>query len=153
MDTVLNIVLQNRSFLKGFLENTSPEDLLKIPNGFKNNILWNIGHIVTVQQQLIYELSGIEMKIDPDFAEQYKRGSFPTAAVSIDEIKNIKELLLSTIEKTKEDYENKIFKHYKEYTTATKVLLKNVEDAMLFNNYHEGIHLGYILALYKAIKV
>jgi len=29
--------------------------------------------------------------------------------------------------------------------------LRNVEDAIAFNNFHEGIHLGYILALKKSL--
>jgi hypothetical protein len=60
-------------------------------------------------------------------------------------------LLFSTIEKTKEDYKNKMFKTYNSYTVSTKSTLSNVEEAIDFNNFHEGIHLGYILALRKSI--
>ncbi len=31
------------------------------------------------------------------------------------------------------------------------LVLKSIEDAIQFNNFHEGIHLGYILALKKAL--
>ncbi|MGB5463369.1 MAG: DinB family protein, partial [Aureibaculum sp.] len=29
--------------------------------------------------------------------------------------------------------------------------LNNIQDAIEFNNFHEGIHLGYILALKKLV--
>ena len=59
--------------------------------------------------------------------------------------------MFSTIEKTKEDYENRIFQTYHEYTVTTKSTLTNVDEAIAFNNFHEGIHLGYVLALKRCI--
>ena len=32
-------------------------------------------------------------------------------------------------------------------TTSYNVILKTVEDAIVFNNIHEGLHLGYMMAL------
>jgi len=37
--------------------------------------------------------------------------------------------------------------------TTPKIPLNNVEDAIAFNVFHEGIHTGSILALAKAIKI
>jgi len=67
------------------------------------------------------------------------------------EVNDIKDLLFSTIEKTEEDYKNDVFQNYKTYTVTTKNTLTNVEEAIEFNNFHEGIHLGYILALKKSL--
>ena len=55
------------------------------------------------------------------------------------------------LNKTKEDYSHKLFKNYNEYTVSTKSTLTNVEEAIDFNNFHEGIHLGYILALKRSL--
>ena len=69
----------------------------------------------------------------------------------VKEINEIKGLLFSTIEQTKEDYENGVFDSFQPYTTSTNSTLKSFEEAMEFNNFHEGIHLGYILALKKSL--
>jgi hypothetical protein len=60
-------------------------------------------------------------------------------------------LLFSTIEKTKEDYENGIFKNYQEYPTSTGFILTSVEGAMNFNNFHEGLHIGILMSLRKLV--
>ncbi len=35
--------------------------------------------------------------------------------------------------------------------TSAGIRLESVEDAIAFNNFHEGIHLGYVMALKKAL--
>jgi hypothetical protein len=83
--------------------------------------------------------------------DAYKKGTKAERDLSQAEVEIIKELLFSPIEKTKEDYNNKFFQSYNEYTVSTKSTLRKVEEAIDFNNFHEGIHFGYILALRKSI--
>ena len=52
-------------------------------------------------------------------------------------------------EKTKEDYQKGLFKKYNAYTVSTTSTLTNINEALAFNNFHEGIHFGYILAMKK----
>ncbi|WP_370628048.1 DinB family protein [Cellulophaga sp. HaHa_2_1] len=52
MEKLFNITLQNRKILYKFLKDTPREQLLKIPEGFRNNIWWNIAHVVVTQQVL-----------------------------------------------------------------------------------------------------
>lgn len=151
MDWALDIAIKNRTLLKGFIENHSLEELNKVPEGFSNNIIWNIAHTIVTQQLLVYNLSGLPMVISEEMVSAYRKGTKTEKDLSQAEVDLIKGLLFSTIEKTKEDYDNKIFKSYTEYTVSTKSTLQNVEEAVDFNNFHEGIHLGYILALRKSL--
>ena len=52
---------------------------------------------------------------------------------------------------TQKDYDAGCFTSYNSYTVSTKSTLTNVEEAIEFNNFHEGIHLGYILAMKNSI--
>ena len=54
-------------------------------------------------------------------------------------------------EKLEEDYNNGIFKNYSEYTTSVNITLNSIEDGIVFNTYHEGVHLGIILQLLKFV--
>ncbi len=151
MNWAFDITLKNRAFLKSLIENHSLEVLNKIPEGFNNNIIWNIAHTIAVQQSLVYKLSGLPTVISKDMITSFAKGTKPERDLSQAEVDEIKGLLTSTIEKTREDYEHKIFTNYHEYTVTTKNTLTNVLEAIEFNNYHEGIHLGYILALKKSL--
>lgn len=151
MNWAFDITIKNRKILKSFLENLSLEELNKIPDGFNNNIVWNIAHTVVTQQILVYRLSGLPTVLSKELVETYKKGTKPTKALTQAEVDEIKGLLFSTIEKTKEDFQDKIFTEFETYTVTTKSTLTNVEEAIDFNNFHEGIHLGYILALKRAL--
>lgn len=153
MDWAFEISMKNRALLKSFIESYTLQDLNKIPKGFNNNIIWNIAHTVAVQQSLVYKLSGLPPVVSEEIISTFKKGSKPERDLTQTEVDEIKGLLFSTIEKTKEDYETKVFKSYQNYTVTTKSTITNVEEAIAFNNFHEGIHLGYILALKNHYKL
>jgi len=151
MDWAFDVTLKNRNLLKSFLESFSLEELNRVPKGFNNNIIWNVAHTVVTQQLLVYNLSGVPPLVSQEMIDMYRKGTKPEQNVTYAEVDLIKGLLFSTIEKTKEDYNNKVFQTYNEYTVTTKSTLTNVDEAIDFNNFHEGIHLGYILALKKSL--
>ena len=151
MDFAFDTTLKSRKFLKDLLENLTLEQLNKVPEGFNNNIIWNVAHTIVTQQLLVYKLSAMPMIVSDDLVEMYRKGTKVERDVTQAEVDLIKGLLFSTIEKTKEDYENRIFQTYHEYTVTTKNTLTNVDEAIAFNNFHEGIHLGYVLALKRCI--
>ena len=151
MNWAFDITMKNRAVLKTFIENYTLNDLNRVPEGYSNNIIWNIAHTIVVQQSLVYKLSGLPTIISEDMIQSYKKGTKPERDVSQAEVDEIKGLLFSTIEKTKEDYDNKIFQNFHQHTVMTKNTLTNVLEAIEFNNFHEGVHLGYILALKRAL--
>lgn len=153
MDWAFDITLKNRSIMASFLDSFSREKLNEVPAGFKNNLIWNIAHLVVTQQLLTYNFSGLPMLISDEIVKKYRKGSKTEGKVSQKEIDEIKRLLFSTLEKTKDDYKKGLFKNYNNYTVSTQSTLTNVEQAIEFNNFHEGIHLGYILAIKNHYKL
>ena len=152
MDNLFTIIAQNRKALHHFLKTIPEEELFKTPKGFNNSIWWNIAHVVVTEQKLVYGLSGLPLNIDHELVEKYQKGTFPQGQPSEEEQDTIKTLLFSLPEKTQEDYKSGLFTSYKSYMTTPKVELNSVEDAIAFNVYHEGLHLGSIFALMKAVK-
>lgn len=153
MHFTLQVLPNTRRFFKKYLDTVSLEDLNKIPAGFNNNIIWNIGHIVVTQQLLAYKLSGLPMMISDELVMKYRKDSKPETDVNQAEVDEIKALLFSTIEKTQEDFNNGVFKNYHEYTVSTTGnTLTNIDEALQFILFHEGMHLGYVMALIRAIK-
>jgi len=140
-----------RKLLENELETNSLSDLNKIPDGFSNNIIWNIAHVIATQQLLIYKLSGLPMLVSEDFTNKYRNKTKPEGNLTQEEVNEIKALLLSTSKKTEADFQAGIFKEYHQYTVSYGTTLSNTIEAIAFNNFHEAIHYGYILALKKAL--
>lgn len=149
MQHPLEIARVNRLALAKIIESHSLEQLNIVPQGFQNNLIWNIAHVVVTQQLLMYKLSGLTMQVSDDMVEKYKKGTKVQGDVSQQEVDKVKKLLFATLDQTEQDLKENNFKTYTEYPTSTGFVLKSIDDALQFNNFHEGIHLGYILALKK----
>ena len=147
MDWNDTVTQQNRKLLSKFLDKFSLEQLNTVPKGFKNSIFWNIGHTVVTQQLLTYGLSGQPLLIQDQLVAHYKKGTVTVHKANKKELEEIQSLLLTTLEQTKIDYDNGYFKNFTPYTTSLKVTLSTIEEVIRFNVFHEGIHLGYILAM------
>ena len=103
------------------------------------------------QQLIIYRLSELPILVTENEIETYKKGTKSEGKATIEDIELLKYQLFSTLEQTKEDYQKGLFKKFIEYTVSTKSILTNIDEALAFNNFHEGIHLGYILAMKKTL--
>ena len=91
------------------------------------------------------------MKVSQEMVEKYKRGSKPEGNVSQTEMDEIRSLLFETINQTKADFSSKIFKTYSEFTTPSGFTIRNVEDALAFNYYHQAMHIGMMMSIRKFI--
>ena len=147
MNWSFDIALKNRAILYKFLTDFTLDQLNAVPKGFRNSIYWNIAHVVVTQQLLVYKLSGIPMLIDSELVDKFRKGTKPECAATQEEVNHLKTLLFSTIEQTQKDYNLGIFINYNQYMVSTQSTLTSVDEAIEFNNFHEGIHLGYILAM------
>jgi len=149
MDYTFDITLKTRTIFNNFLETFTLEQLNTKPEGFNNTIFWNIKHVVITQQLLTYALSGLKTLISEEEIEAFRKGSKAENEATNKEVELLKEQLFSTLKQTKKDYNEGKFRTFTTYTVSTKSALTNINEALEFNNFHEGIHLGYILAMKK----
>lgn len=151
METESNIWETNRKNYLTYLEKYSLEQLNTIPKGFKNNLIWNIGHVIVVQQALVYKASGLTGYLNDELFNLFKPGTIPTGYTTQNDIIEMKDLLISLVEKTKTDYSNGLFSNFKKRSISTGFELETIEDAISFNNYHEGMHMGYLMSIKKFV--
>lgn len=140
-----------REILLKVLDHYSLEQLNKIPDGFKNNLIWNIGHCIASQQILVYKLSGLPMHVTDEFIGKYSKGTKPEADVLQKEADEIRDMLIKTLQQTENDYKNNVFVNYNPYKTSMGFDLTNVQEALNFVSYHEGIHTGIIMSIGKFV--
>jgi hypothetical protein len=151
MNKVIEIITKPRLSIAGIINGLSIEQLNKVPAGFNNNIIWNMGHLVSVQQILCYRRAGVEPIIDAVFIDTYAPGTKPERFITAEELERIQQLFTTTIDQLEADMQTDLFNNYTAWTTRMGININNINDAMNFLNFHEGMHVGYIMALKRAI--
>lgn len=151
MHQAFDITRISRKTLSQFISDHTLEQLNTVPTGFNNNLIWNIGHIIVVQQMLVYNLSRLPMMVSQEMVDKYKRGTKPERDATQEEVDEIQSLLFETVNRTKADLNANIFKTYTEFTSASGFTLRNAEDAISFNVYHEAMHIGMMMSIRKLV--
>lgn len=141
----------NRTLYQQFLQGLTLEQLNTIPKGFSNNLIWNLGHIIVAQQALLYKGAHLPMYIPDDLLAKYQPGTKPDGLATQEEADQLMHYLTSLIQTTLSDWEAGKFQSYTPRTTITGFALHSIEDAIEFNNYHEGMHLGYMMNIKKFV--
>lgn len=151
MEQHFSILKNTRDNVLGLIEGLDTAALNVIPAGFNNNLAWNLGHILVTQQLLCYRLAGEDCYISDPIIDAYRKGSKPNGPIDEALINTFKGQLLSLQEKIRTDYSQGRFKSYKPYQTSYGANLNSVTEAIIFNNVHEGMHLGTMMAMKKLI--
>lgn len=151
MDTQFEVLKKSRELVFNLIDGLTIEQLHKIPEGFNNNIAWNVAHLVVTQQLLHYKLSGLQCLVSDELIDNYRKGTKPSETFTEEELEELKELLLGLPDTLKEDFEAGIFTDYTSYKTSTGFVLDSFKTALAFNNMHEGMHLGVIMAMRKLV--
>ena len=140
----IEIFQQNRGRIRRAVEGLSAEELTWIPPGFRNNILWNLGHIVAIQQIFHYRLAGQPLRVSEVLVANFKTGSSPADWRETPDAAEAIGLLEELGVALEEDYRAGRLGSYQPYTTASGIHVADIESAIAFNTFHEGMHLGII---------
>jgi hypothetical protein len=152
MEKEIEIFRKTRTFLLSILSELTTEQLNQIPPGFNNNIVWNLGHLVAAQQGVCYVRGGLPMVVNEKYFLAYKPESKPSGFVEEAEIEILKRQLLSTVDKLEEDLAARAFAANPPWTNRYGVEHATIEDSIRFLLFHDGLHIGYIMALKRVVS-
>lgn len=144
-------IKNTRIFVLELVKDLSTEQLNKIPEGFNNNIIWNIAHLTAAQQNLCYVRSGLSVPVEDKYFTPFLSGTKPDHFIVKEEIDSIFDVLLSSMNRLAADYTNGIFTQFDSWDKRYGMKLNSIEDAINFVPFHEGMHIGYIMALKKLV--
>ena len=148
MEASLNVFKQTRQLLLMAVKDLTEEQFLAIPEGFDNNIAWNLGHIIVAHKGLCYRPCGLDMGLPRKMFAMYPPGTSPAGWKREPDIPALLDMAAAHVEQMEADYQaGKFSGPFQEITTSTGIHLANIGEAVSFNNFHEGLHLGAILAL------
>lgn len=151
MIRALNIILHPRLKVLEIISQLTIEQINHIPTGFNNNIIWNLGHMVAAQQGICYKRSGNDTIVGEEFFNTYKPGSKPERFFDAAEFEHIKDLFTSTLTQLEADLKTDMFANYPAFTTRYGIELASINDAVQFLPFHEGLHIGTVVALSKIV--
>lgn len=127
-----------------------------IPAGWNNNIRWHIGHLITTPRVLTFDLFKEELGMPAGYRAWFGKGSSPkdwggAAIPALEEL--AEELLASTAEVFKAMAGREEEPFPQPYKTSVGVILHTPIEALAFSQGHDGIHLGMLMALARAVRV
>jgi hypothetical protein len=149
MKTHFDVLRTARNLVSKEIKGLTLAQMHTIPAGFKNNIAWNVAHLVVTQQLLHYKLAGLDCLCPDELIAEYKKGTVPSKTFTVEEYEEVTDLLIGLPDTLQEDFEAGIFENYTTYQTSTGLTLDNIETAIVFNNFHEGMHYGIIRSIKK----
>lgn len=124
-----------------------------IPEGFNNNVRWNLGHIATITDQLANYPAGEKPDLAKPFHKSFANGSSPKnwndETPSLDDII---QALEEQPKKLKEKFAGRLSDPLPQPFSLVGVEFKTVSDLIAFNLYHEGLHTGQINTMLRAAK-
>jgi len=152
LDSTFKSIHSVRGTVAFILSKTPLDQLNKIPEGQSNNIIWNAAHIISVQQLLVNRRSGAPYTEPKELTSNYKPGTAPDADMDQDFVSMLQERLIVNAQEMESGYIKGLFKDYEPFTTRTKSVLESDADAINFELFHSGLHLGYIMSYLNLLK-
>lgn len=140
-----------RGFLLRSLEGVTGSQWTEIPEGMSNNILWNAAHLAATQGRLLYGLSGLPVPVPERLGELAMRGTSPKDWADAPDPVEVVDWLKRLNLQVAEDAQAGRFVNFTAYTLANGMRVETLSDALAFQVFHEGIHVGVIMALKKLV--
>lgn len=149
---IFEYIKQTRTTFTGLIEGLSIDEINTIPEGFRNNIGWNFGHIVVSTQILCYRRTAVQPDREIQFLQAYAKGTAPTNWIGEEELAILKSQAKETILQIEQDYAAGVFAPITPFSTETYGLeMDSIEEVFTMTLAHDNLHLGYAMALRKAV--
>lgn len=126
------------------MDHLTEEQADKQPEGFKNTIRWNLGHIYVVQNSLIAKFGGKPVETPSSYLKLFSPGTKPADwQGDVPSLSELKKELEEQPLKLKEALAGQL----DDEAAEAFLSLPTVGEILNFTLYHEGVHTGMIKAL------
>lgn len=125
----------------------------RIPDGFRNSIRWNLGHVYVVLERFAFQYIGLPLHLPDGFKERYEYGTSPlTCEVSAPAptMAELEKLLGEQAGRIQEALRDRLQEKVTPYTTSIGAKLESPEQFLSLALFHEGLHLS-VIKIYKSM--
>ncbi|GIP39835.1 hypothetical protein J31TS4_31150 [Paenibacillus sp. J31TS4] len=136
----------NRSRTLEAAASVTEEEADRIPNGFNNNIRWQLGHILTTQERMAFRFIGEPLGLPEELTGLFVNGTKPADWTSAPpDLATLRRLLEEQPERIRERLQGRLQTPltlpFKDFTA--------LEEALVFSIGHEAMHAGFLKALHR----
>jgi uncharacterized damage-inducible protein DinB len=146
-----------RSVTLKALQSTSEQLADEIPQGFKNNIRWNLGHIYVIHELLTHYFSGDTPQIPTNYDLLFNRATTPNnweRELPPPTLKEISNHLTTQTDRIESGLKGRLFEvTTKSFQPTKDITYSTIGELLNFAVWHEGNHIGSIKALKRACGV
>lgn len=151
-----HMLFQQMEFIRmrtlAVVDATSEHMADEVPEGFRNSIRWNLGHILLSQENLLYSFVGETDRISlpPEYRELF---GFNTSHKTWDSLtpptmSELRERLEAQPLRIKETFSGRLDETGdKPFVLGEHTTLTTLGEVLSFTNWHEGLHQGTITAI------
>ncbi|TMU83950.1 DinB family protein [Bacillus sp. BHET2] len=134
------------------LEATTEQQADEIPDGFKNSIRWNLGHILLSQENLLYSFvdENEHRSLPPEYGELFGFHTSPETwnTLTPPTLKELREKLEAQPKRLKEAFSSRLDEVGKKpFVLGGNTTLTTLGEVLSFANWHEGLHQGTITSI------
>ncbi|MFS0558955.1 DinB family protein [Brevibacillus sp. 179-C9.3 HS] len=131
------------------IDGLTDEEVNVIPEGFSNNILWNLGHIYLDQYLWIAHLTKEPVPIPPGFNEWFNFGTKPADwDTQPPKLEELLPLLKEQPQQLQAAYKDRLEEEF----PATEAGMHTIAQVLVRTIFHEGMHLASINTLRRFLK-
>ena len=140
-----------RSNTLNAVKEVSESQAHSVPEGFNNNILWNLGHVYISQEKFAFGFIPEPMQVPEGFTEAFGRDTKPSEwKVQPPTLVEMINLLEDQTSRIREKLENRLDEAVANpFTMPSGLTLRTIGEFLTFSMYHEGMHVQTIKMLKK----
>ena len=129
------------------IDGLSDEQLLFMPEGREDSIIWNVGHLLCSLSRLTYVFSGYPLPIPDEYLVRFGKNSSAGGWESDPDVAEVLGKFVEMPGRIETDYLGGKFSEYKALQIVPGDDIACVEEAVAFHCFHEGLHIGKVLTL------
>jgi hypothetical protein len=159
--TMEHYLFRQLNFVRGqtleLMEGVTEEIADRVPEGFRNSIRWNLGHIYVVLERYAFQYIGLPQHLPAGFKEQFEFGTSPSErpeSAVVPSLPELESLLKGQIARISDALAHRLQEVIDPpYTTSKGIKLATPEQFFSINLFHEGMHLSVIRTYKRMLGV
>jgi hypothetical protein len=131
----------------------SEQDSDLIPSGYPNSLRWQLGHIYTSIEGIVFHFADETMNLPEGYSELFNTGTRPSEwKTTPPMLEEIIPLLSEQINHVKETFSGRLEEKIAKPLPVGPLKLETIGELLSFASFHESEHIGIIKSLKNALK-